>query len=200
MDGVKGWKYIRGANGGLILLVLAAVFAVSCSSNSSSNPPTLQSISVTPANPSIAKGTTEQFKATGTFSDQSTQDITTSATWSSDTPGVATVSNAAGSQGLATSASTGSAKIQASLNSVSGSTKLTVTSAVVVSIAVTPANQTIAQAVPQPFTATATFSDQSTQNVTSSATWNSTQPSIASVSATGVVTGQIGRASWWERV
>ncbi|MGH9724170.1 MAG: Ig-like domain-containing protein, partial [Candidatus Acidiferrales bacterium] len=147
------------------------------------------SIAVTPADPSIAKGTTKQFSAMGTFSDHSTQDVTTSATWSSDTPGVATVSNAAGSQGLATAVGTGSANIQASLNSVPGSTKLTVTSAVVVSVAVTPANQTIAQGVPQPFTATATFSDQSTQNVTASAMWNSTQPTIASVTATGVVTG-----------
>ncbi|MGH8337035.1 MAG: Ig-like domain-containing protein, partial [Gammaproteobacteria bacterium] len=189
MDGVKGWKHNRGANGGLILLIFAALLGVSCSSKTASNPPTLQSISVTPANPSIAKGTTRQFTATGTYSDNSTQDLTASVTWSSDTPGVATVSNAAGSQGLATSVGTGSANIQASMNSVPGSTKLTVTSAVVVSVAVTPANQTIAQGVPQPFTATATFSDQSTQNVTASATWNSMQPTIASVTATGVVTG-----------
>jgi ABC-type proline/glycine betaine transport system permease subunit len=37
---------------------------------------TLQSIAVTPANPSIAKGRTQQFTATGTFSDNSTQDHT----------------------------------------------------------------------------------------------------------------------------
>jgi len=34
------------------------------------------SIAVTPANPTIAKGTTQQFTATGTYNDGSTQDIT----------------------------------------------------------------------------------------------------------------------------
>ncbi len=38
--------------------------------------PTLQSIAVTPASPSIAKGGTQQFTATGTYSDNSTQNIT----------------------------------------------------------------------------------------------------------------------------
>ncbi|MGH9725943.1 MAG: Ig-like domain-containing protein, partial [Candidatus Acidiferrales bacterium] len=92
MDGVQGWKHNRGANIGLILLIFAALSGVSCSSKTASSPPTLQSISVTPANPSIAKGTTKQLTATGTYSDNSTQDLTASVTWSSDTPGVATVS------------------------------------------------------------------------------------------------------------
>ena len=46
---------------------------------------TLVSIAVTPANPSIAKGTTQQFTATGTYSDSSTANITSSVTWSSGT-------------------------------------------------------------------------------------------------------------------
>ncbi len=37
---------------------------------------TLQSIAVTPANPSIAKGVTQQFTATGTYSDSSTANVT----------------------------------------------------------------------------------------------------------------------------
>ena len=40
---------------------------------------------------SIAKGTSEQFTATGTFSDNSTQNLTGSVTWSSQTMGVATI-------------------------------------------------------------------------------------------------------------
>ncbi|MGH9706907.1 MAG: Ig-like domain-containing protein [Candidatus Acidiferrales bacterium] len=182
MDGVQGWKHNRGANIGLILLIFAALSGVSCSSKTASSPPTLQSISVTPANPSIAKGTTKQLTATGTYSDNSTQDLTASVTWSSDTPGVATVSNAAGSQGLATAVGTGSANIQASLNSVPGSTKLTVTSAVVVSIAVTPADPSIAKGTTKQFSAMGTFSDHSTQDVTTSATWSSDTPGVATVS------------------
>ncbi len=53
----------------------------------SSGAPTLQSIAVTPANPSIAKGLTQQFIATGTYeADNSTQNLTSQVTWSSMPP------------------------------------------------------------------------------------------------------------------
>src|SRR6266446_5700168 len=86
-------------------------------------PPTLSSIAVTPANPSIAKGTTQQFTATGTFSDGSTQNLTSTATWSSSNTSVATIN----STGLASGVATGSTTMQAISGSVSGSTTLTVT-------------------------------------------------------------------------
>src|SRR6266478_1297801 len=86
-------------------------------------PPTLSSIAVTPANPSIAKGTTQQFTATGTFSDGSTQNLTSTATWSSSNTSVATINSA----GLASGVATGSTTMQAISGSVSGSTTLTVT-------------------------------------------------------------------------
>ena len=43
--------------------------------------PTLTSIAVTPANPTIQFGGTQQFAATGTYSDGSTQNLTGSVTW-----------------------------------------------------------------------------------------------------------------------
>jgi len=51
--------------------------------------------SVTPANPSIAKGLTQQFTATGTYSDASTQNITSTLTWASATTSVATITSGA---------------------------------------------------------------------------------------------------------
>ena len=44
---------------------------------------TLQSIAVTPANPTIQTGATQQFAATGTYSDNSTQNLTGQVTWAS---------------------------------------------------------------------------------------------------------------------
>jgi len=99
---------------------------------------TLKTIAVTPANPTLAKGLTEKFIATGTFSDKSTKDLTNQVTWASASTSVATISNTAGSQGVATAAGTGTATITAKLGSVTGSTVLTVTPAALVSIAVTP--------------------------------------------------------------
>ena len=78
---------------------------------------------MTPVNPSITKGATQQFTATGTYSDSSTENITASVTWTSGTPATATISAA----GLATGVAVGSANITATLTGVQGSTTLTVT-------------------------------------------------------------------------
>ena len=59
----------------------------------------LTSIAVTPASPSVAKGLTEQFTATGTYTDGTTANLTSQVTWASATASVATISNTAGSQG-----------------------------------------------------------------------------------------------------
>jgi hypothetical protein len=148
----------------------------------------LVSIAVTPALPSIALGMTKQFTATGTFTDQSTQNITTTVQWSSSAATVATISNAAGSNGLATSAGVGSTTITATSAAISGNTTLAVTAATLVSIAVTPANPSIALGTTQQFTATGTFTDSHTQNLTSTATWDSSTLTTAVVSPTGLAT------------
>ena len=74
---------------------------------------TLQSISISPSNATLSIGAKLQYTATGHYSDGSTQNLTTSATWSSTNTGVATVSNTAGSQGVATGVATGSTTITA---------------------------------------------------------------------------------------
>ena len=143
---------------------------------------TLASIAVTTANPTIAKGRTSQFTATGTFSDNSTQDITSAVTWSSSPGSVATISNATGSKGLATSVAAGSATVKATAGTLSGTKSLTVTAATLASIAVTTTNANIAKGLTSQFTATGTFSDNSTQDITSAATWSSSRDSVASIS------------------
>lgn len=145
-------------------------------------PVTLRSVSVTPANPSIALGGTQQFTATGSYSDGSSQNLTASATWSSATPSVATVS----SSGLATSVATGSATISAASGSVTGSTTLTVTAAALVSLAVTPADPTLGYTgATQQFVATGTYTNQSTRNLTNSVTWSSSNTGVATIGPDG---------------
>ena len=143
---------------------------------------TLQSIAVTPANPTLTAGTTRQFTATGTYSDSSTQNLTSQVTWASANTSVATISNASGSQGLATAVATGSSSISATLGGVTGSTVLTVSAAVLLSIAVTPVNPSIAVGQTVQFTATGTYSDNTTQNLTTKVVWTSDMNTIAAVS------------------
>ena len=85
-------------------------------------PPTLTSIAVTPANGTLTIGGTQQFTATGTYSDSSTLDVSNQVTWASSTPASATISGA----GLATGVGSGTTSITATLGSVVGSTGLTV--------------------------------------------------------------------------
>ena len=161
----------------------AATGAVQASVTLTVTPAVLQSIQVTSAQPSVALGYTDQFTATGTYSDGTHQDLTSAATWASDTPGVATISNAAGSNGLATSAAVGTVNITAAVGSIaSGPVSLTVTAATLVSLAITPATPSIAAGTSQQFTATGTYSDNTTQDLTSTVTWTSSAPTIAAMS------------------
>ena len=149
--------------------------------------PALVSIAVTPANPSIAISTSEQFIATGTYSDNSTQNLTSQVTWASSSSSVATISKTAPTMGLASAVSAGTTTISATLGSVSGNTLLTVTSVTPTLITVAPANPTLALGLSQQFTATATFSDGSTQDVTGVAHWHSSS-NAASITVSGLAT------------
>ncbi|MFA5323123.1 MAG: DUF3443 family protein [Smithella sp.] len=85
---------------------------------------TITSIEITPVNPGIDLGATQQFTATGTYSDSSTKDITTTVTWSSSDTTTATISNTTGSKGLAASIAAGTTTITAGLDGVTSSNAL----------------------------------------------------------------------------
>ncbi len=142
----------------------------------------LVSLEVTPQNPVIALGTDQQFIATGIFSDGSRQDLTNAVTWSSSEQSVASISNESGSKGLAGSLSPGSTVITAGLGDISGSTTLTVTGAVLVSITVVPANPIIRLGTQQQFSAIGGFADGTTRDITNSVIWSSSDLAIASIS------------------
>src|SRR5512143_2176186 len=111
----------------LLFLILGLMAGCGSGGGSGASPVTLVSIAVTPQRPFVAPGTTAHFTATGTYSDSSAKDLTASVTWSSSAPSVATISNAAGTQGAATSIALGITAITAVSGSVTGSTSLTVT-------------------------------------------------------------------------
>jgi N-acetylneuraminic acid mutarotase/uncharacterized protein YjdB len=84
----------------------------------------LLSIAVTPGSPSIAMGQTQQFTATGTYSDTSTAILSNTVMWTSNTPTVATIN---ATTGLASALLAGSITVTATLGSVSAGATLTVT-------------------------------------------------------------------------
>jgi len=150
----------------------------------------LISIAVTPNAPSTPIGLTQQFTATGTFSDTSTANLTSSVSWTSSTPAIATIN---GGSGLATALiEGGSTLITATAGSVSGSATMTVGPAIGVSIAITPSPATVVFGVVGSTTqlnAFETYSDGTIHTATNVANWTSDSLSIATVGpTTGLVT------------
>ncbi len=148
-------------------------------------PATLQSISVSPANPSLPNGETVQFHATATYSDSSTQDITGSVTWNSSKPRFATIAT----DGEATALKPGTTTIGASSGGVTGSTTLTITSPTLMSLSVTPTDAQITVGGRQQFAATGNYSDKTTKTITTSVTWSSSETSVATIGIGGLATG-----------
>ena len=98
-------------------LLLGFMTLGGCNGDGSSGSPALTLIQITPTNPSVAAGTSVQLTATGTLSDNTTQNLTADLTWASSDTSVAVISNAARSQGLATGLVVGSTSISAALGS-----------------------------------------------------------------------------------
>jgi uncharacterized protein YjdB len=143
----------------------------------------LTSISVSPSAASLAIGTEQQFTATGTFDDGSTQ-VLPSVQWSSSAQNVLTVS----STGLGAAIVAGTSTVTATSGSISGTASVTVSSATLVSLAIAPANSTMPDEANKQFTATGTFSDSTTQDLTQLALWKSSNPAVATINASGLVT------------
>ncbi len=131
----------------------------------------LVSLGVTPATPSLAKGLNQQFTAMGTFLRQHSVRSHEPGDLGIERDSVATISNAAGSRGLATTTGVGSTTVSQRTMASLPSTTLTVTAATLVSIGVTPATPSIAKGLSQQFTAVGTYTDATTQDLTATATW-----------------------------
>jgi uncharacterized protein YjdB len=171
------------ANAGGSGTITAASGSVSGNASVNVGQAALLSISVTPAQSSLPLGENEQMAATGNYSDGSTQDLTQTVSWTAS--GGATV----GSTGSVVAVAVGSATITASVGSVTGSAALTVQSPTLVSIAVTPSSPSIPSAATTQFAVTGTYNTGTTQDLTSSVTWSSSAPAIATVNAQGLATG-----------
>jgi hypothetical protein len=127
--------------------MLAALAA--CGSDNSTSPRTLATITLTPENPTIVAGGTQQFTAVG--KDASGNVISISPTWS-----VAAGGGTIDDNGLFTAGSTLGTftnTVTAKSGSITGTASVEVTSSALATIAITPANPTLAAGATQQFTA-----------------------------------------------
>ena len=170
--------------------VTATWNSVSGTAGVSVTAPSLSSIVVTPVAFSIASGQSKQLSALGTYSDGTSQDVTSQATWNSSTA-AATVD----ASGLVTGSSAGTSTITATIGSKNGSAVATVSSALLQTIAVNPLAASIATGQTQAFTANGNFSDGSQTDITNAVSWSSSATNFATVDQTGLATGVSAGAS-----
>jgi uncharacterized protein YjdB len=203
-----------GVNAGTSVIT-AAFSGKSGSVTLTVNPATLQSIVLLPANTSIVAGTTQQFVAMGTFSNNTTRDVSALTAFSSATPAVATINATSGLSGAAaTGVAVGTTVITGKSGALSASTNLTVTAVptippvvippvvtppivipptpvpvTLVSLAVTPQTATLQIGASRGLLVTATYSDNTTADVTGASTYVSATPAVATVASSGVIMG-----------
>jgi PKD repeat protein len=157
-----------------------------------SAPPTLQSIALAPAASTLTSaGAVQQLTVTGQYSDGSSSDLTPSSagtTYESSASGVVTV----GAEGAVTAVADGVATITARNGGFSATAQVTVAiPPSLTGLDVVPARATLRGiGATLALTLTGRYSDATQRVLTSSpdVTWESSQPAVASVSATGVVT------------
>jgi hypothetical protein len=205
---VAGYKPLRW-----LMALLMVAFVAGCGNGGGGRDPILGgsasvlqglvSIKVTPATASIPVSGTQQYTATGTYNDGSSKDVTASSTWTAvNVPlGGAAVATILPS-GVATGKVIGQSTITATLGGKSNSATLTVSSATVVSIMVTPATASIPVTGTQQYTALAILSDGLSNDVTANplTTWTAVNvppggAAVATLSPSGlgagVATGQV---------
>jgi uncharacterized protein YjdB len=141
-------------------------------------------VEVTPAAPAIFVGATQQLAATLRGSD-GTVLTGRQVSWTSSAPTIASVNGS----GVVYGAGAGQATITATAEGISGSATVTVTVAPVATVEVTPPTASVAVGATQQLTVVLKAAD-GTVLTGRTVTWTSSQASVASVSNSGLVTGQ----------
>ena len=151
-------------------------------------PATLESITVAPASATIEQGQTQQFSATGSYSDGGSQDLTSTATWTSSDTTAATID----STGLASGLAPGAAGITAALDGVTSNTATAHRHHAAGDARVDHRRpgQRHDRAGPDPAVQRhRSYSDGGSQDLTSTATWTSSDTTAATIDSTGLASG-----------
>ncbi|MFM0336850.1 Ig-like domain-containing protein [Paraburkholderia fungorum] len=191
--------------GNATTVVTATFHGVSAQTTVAASAPTLASIQVSAPSPTMPQTLTQQLTAVGSYSDGSTQDLTSDANikWNSDNAVVGLSLT-----GLATAGNAdGTANITAKIGAVtSAPIVLTVNDPALKSINVTPAAVTAVAGTQRQFTATGTYADNSSFDLTGAVKWTSSDPnvtiplagglaSIVTADGTAKITAALGAAN-----
>ena len=137
---------------------------------------------MTPSTAGLVLGSTQQYQATGTYTDGSSQNLTGLVAWSVVPNGSASISPT----GLVTPIEQGDVEVNAAYAGVNAVAALVVGGPNLVSLVVSPTSASIQANSNQQFVATGTYTDGSTRDVTSSVSWTSSAGTVATIGSTGL--------------
>lgn len=139
------------------------------------NKPLLQELQVSPVNASLLEGGQLTFQAVGTFED-GTQETAANAVWSSSAPNIASITP----EGSARALTPGESLIQATLDGMTSNTTLTVAvNETLTNLVLSPSQIQVPKGMSLGYTASASYANGTTTEVTSSTRFESENENIA---------------------
>ena len=142
-------------------------------------PVTLKKITIDPLLPEVPAGYIRQVNAIGTFSDGTQLDLTESVHWANDNTSIAQVSNLPGKKGQLRGIAAGTMSLKAYLDTTKGSTTVTVSSASLSSLEVSPDSLTLGSGHLTRYEVLGVFSDATTLDLTQQVQWTSSNTAAA---------------------
>lgn len=176
-------------------LIFLTLLIVGCDNSNDSAPPpptpTIESLDVTPKAVTLDVGTTQKYTAMAKYSDNSYEDVSAQVAWSlANDDGTITLD--AADPSIATAAATGTDFIVATLGTLTTTASeragVTVVDSTLTSLVVEPADSDLIIGVDRQFSATGTYDDGHTQDLTDESDWSSGNTSLVTISGNGVAT------------
>ena len=181
-------------NGGILAAVglgsatvTATISSISAQTGVEVTAPGLLALDIEPPSRTLAKGLTTEFHAYGRYTDGSRREVTAEAVWSTASPPLAETSSTVAGRVMALTS--GTTAVEAGLAGASATAALTVTDAALVGLEISPATTTLAKGTGTMLVATGLYSDNTSADISTLATWQSSDSAVAAVDGTGGVNG-----------
>ena len=145
-------------------------------------PAILVNLSIAGGDITLPKGLSLPLVVLGTYSDGTTADITPNVTFTSSNINVASASNVVGNVGMLSATAQGTTVVSAHVGPITANVNVNVTGAQLTSIEVDAAVGNLLVAQIQAMTALGHYTDGTTQDLTSTVSWATSNPSILSIS------------------
>jgi uncharacterized lipoprotein NlpE involved in copper resistance len=177
----------------IISLIFLTLFLVGCDNSNDPAPPPptpeIESLDVTPKAETLDVGTTQKYTATAKYSDNSFEDVSDQVTWSLTNNNGSIVFDQA-DPSMARAAAAGTDFIVATLGTLttpdSKRAAVTVVDSSLVSLVVEPADSDLIVGVDRQFSATGTYADGHTQDLTEESDWTSGDTDLVTISEVGL--------------